>query len=358
VITPENLKFKHILIDKAVRSSTSYMERARAICARWPEADIVWVDSYWKNPVQLAMTPEEWVKNKRDYLVLGIKRTHDIVDSGRSTDFIASSHSTGCLSACTYCYHARRTIQNGQGSNLLTVHLNVQDVWDSIVRHHARQGRKVSNQCDSKYWTYDIGNVNDVSIDAMISDNPMYLISQAASMQGPKLSFATKTVHEEPFLSLDPKGMTRIRYSLMPQSISTAVDIRTSDIESRIRSANTLVAAGYEVHFNFSPVIIYPGFGQHWLELFHMIDDICNDEVKQQLACEIIFLTHSSELHDVNVTWHPKGEDYLWQPDIQQTKYNKPDVICYKYDIKKRKVEAFQQLLAATCPYIKVRYAF
>jgi hypothetical protein len=56
--------------------------------------------------------------------------------------------------------------------------------------------------------------------------------------------------------------------------------------------------------------------------------------------------------------WHPKSEEILWKPEIQQTKENKPDTICYKYGFKGSVVKYFIQLLNSAIPYCKVRYAF
>jgi hypothetical protein len=50
------------------------------------------------------------------------------------------------------------------------------------------------------------------------------------------------------------------------------------------------------------------------LELLEQLADGTNDRTKAQLAAEIIFLTHNEALHNVNLGWHPKGEDLLWRP--------------------------------------------
>jgi DNA repair photolyase len=43
----------------------------------------------------------------------------------------------------------------------------------------------------------------------------------------------------------------------MPQTIAKIVDVRTSPMSERIHSINDFVAAGYDVHVNFSPVIVH-----------------------------------------------------------------------------------------------------
>ena len=38
-----------------------------------------------------------------------------------------------------------------------------------------------------------------------------------------------------------------------------------------------------------------------------MLDAAFSREAKAQLAAEVIFLTHTKELHEVNLGWHPNG---------------------------------------------------
>jgi DNA repair photolyase len=146
----------------------------------------------------------------------------------------------------------------------------------------------------------------------------------------------------------------------MPEETSKKVDIRTSRIEDRIAALDDFVAAGYEVHLNFSPVIVHEGWLADWAELLEQIDAGTNDATKRQLACEIIFLTHNQGLHEVNLGWHPKGEELLWRPDLQQLKRSESGQwnVRYKSGYKGRYVDQLTTLLAERMPYCRVRYAF
>ena len=110
------------------------------------------------------------------------------------------------------------------------------------------------------------------------------------------------------------QGKTRVRFSLMPEAIATIVDVRTSPIGDRIAAVNDFVQAGYEVHLNFSPVIVYEGWENDYGPLFEQIDATLSSAAKDQLRAEIIFLTHNEQLHDVNLRWHPKAEGISGDP--------------------------------------------
>nr|WP_220447594.1 hypothetical protein [Nonomuraea diastatica] len=98
------------------------------------------------------------------------------------------------------------------------------------------------------------------------------------------------------------------------------LDIRTSPVTERIAAINDFVAAGYEEHVNLSPVVIRDGWLESWAELLEQLDDALNAEARQQLAAEMVFLTHNERLHEVNLGWHPQAEEMLWRPDVQHAK--------------------------------------
>jgi spore photoproduct lyase len=91
-----------------------------------------------------------------------------------------------------------------------------------------------------------------------------------------------------------------------------------------------------------------------------MIDDALSLEAKAQLRAEIIFLTHNAQLHEVNMQWHPKAEDYLWTPQTQEVKRSEGGMwnLRYKAAWKRQWLERFKALLGDKLPYCGVRYAF
>lgn len=352
------LDFKKIYLQSSANSHLLWRARAAEIINRFPSAQVVEVESHWKINELANADPSEWMQSKRDALVLGIKSglTHTL--NGRSANYIAASSSNGCLSSCQYCYVARRK----GGANPLTVFLNIEEIADSIRRHQKKLGVKLKpDQCDARFWTYDIGCNADLSLDAMVCDNPGYLVREFATMEYAKATFATKTVNEDYWMQFEPRERTRIRYSVMPQKIARYVDIGTSPISERIKSVNNLVAAGYEVHLNFSPIIMY-GEGNEWFEdwreLWNEIDDVLTPQAKAQMQAEVFFLTHSEALHDVNMKWNPKGESFLWKPELQVPKKTAPDLLVYEYDARRRELARFETELAKRLPYCTVRYSF
>jgi spore photoproduct lyase family protein len=347
------LNVRRIYLEPAIEQ----YQRGREVLAQFPSAERVEVASHWKIPELHgnAGLAEDWLRVKRDTLVLGVKKGLSMRPNGRSADFIAPSSSNGCAMACAYCYVPRR---KGY-ANPISVFVNIEELTRSIARHAGRQTVKEPNQVDASRWVYDLGENGDLSVDALISDNVRDLVALFRDLPNAKGSFATKFVNRD-LLSYDPQGATRVRVSLMPSHVAKLVDVRTSAVAERIAFINDLVAAGYEVHVNFSPVIVYDGWEADWAKLFDEIDQTLSPASKQQLKAEIIFLTHNAQLHDVNLSWHHKAEELLWRPDLQERKWsqNGQQNVRYKSSSKRAYLARFQEQLRNRLPYCEVRYAF
>ncbi|MFB9378798.1 spore photoproduct lyase family protein [Kineococcus gynurae] len=334
------------------------LPRGRQILARWPDAERVEVDSHWRIPELHGdeTNVRRWVRIKTEALVLGVKKSLTARPNGRSADFIAPSTANGCAMACAYCYVPRR---KGY-SNPVTVFCNIEQITGYLARHVARQGVKPEpNQCDPVSWVYDLGENGDCSVDADISDNVADLISLFRGLPSAKGSFATKYVNRR-LLDLDPQGRTRIRFSLMPAEIARLLDIRTSPVAERLAALDDFVAAGYEVHVNLSPVVVTANWLADWAELLDQLDAATSPATKAQLAAEVIFLTHNEDLHRVNLGWHPRAEEVLWRPAMQETKRSEGGQVNVRYRSgdKGRYVSELLALIEARTPWLRVRYAF
>ncbi|MEU0445737.1 spore photoproduct lyase family protein [Streptomyces tendae] len=332
--------------------------RGRQVLARFPDARVVEVHSHWGIPGLHGNegNVERWVRVKGETLVLGERKTLATRPNGRSADWIAPGASNGCAMACAYCYVPRR---KGY-ANPVTVFTNIDRIIAHLGRHIARQGpKREPNQCDADAWVYDVGENGDCSVDALICDNTADLVHAFGRWPTAKASFATKFVNPD-LLALDPRGRTRIRFSLMPLDDSRLLDVRTSPVAERIAAAGDFLDAGYEVHFNLSPVVVRPGWEDAWAQLLRHLDDVLPDRVKRQAAAEVIMLTHNRDLHEVNLGWHPRAEEVLWRPEIQQAKRSENGALNVRYraDVKAAAVARLRALVADHTPWLRIRYAF
>lgn len=174
-------------------------------------------------------------------------------------------------------------------------------------------------------------------------------------------SFATKYVNKK-LLDYNPEGKIRIRFSLMPQSYANLLEPNTSSIEERLSAVKLFQDAGYEVHLNFSPVIITDSWLEDYKELFSIVskqavkDNWDNDSVK----AEVIFLTHNKSKHIYNTLNDISGEDLIWRPDIQESKVSQygGENLRYEHTLKSQYIKEFTRLHDEIIPWNTIRYIF
>lgn len=137
------------------------------------------------------------------------------------------------------------------------------------------------------------------------------------------------------------------------------LELNTSKIIDRIKAINAFIDAGYDVHINFSPVIVAGNWLEEYENLFHMVNDYV--DYKDVVKAEVIFLTHNENKHKYNLTNNIPGEDeYLWVPTIQESKISQygGKNIRYKHDFKAQYIKKWTELHDQIIPWNTIRYIF
>jgi len=272
--------------------------------------------------------------------------------SGRSSDYITPSFGYGCLLNCSYCY-MKRHLSKG-----LSISKNYHDILTAVNSHAYFDTIEKPNQTDDKFITYDFSCNEDFALHLkyhewekifdFFKDHPIA-----------KGTIATKVIPIE-LLKYNPNKKIRIRFSLMPQVYSNLLEPNTPSIIDRIKAINTFIEAGYEIHINFSPVIVEKGWLEENEELFKLVDENVKEEHKKEVKCEVIFLTHNEDKHLQNIKDKLKGEELLWKPEIQEDKKSMygENNLRYKFQLKEKYIEEFKTLHNKIIPWNFIRYIF
>lgn len=146
----------------------------------------------------------------------------------------------------------------------------------------------------------------------------------------------------------------------MPQRYSTILEPNTPNMVDRIHAMNRYIEAGYDVHINFSPVIVEPNWLHQYTILFEMVHILLDDKYKHKVKAEVIFLTHNKDKHEYNLANNIAGEELLWRPDIQESKTSQygGENIRYKHDLKAQYIKEWTELHDDIIPWNKIRYIF
>ena len=273
--------------------------------------------------------------------------------SGRSTDYIAPSFGHGCLYNCTYCYMKRHKPEG------LTVAKNTMDILTEINSHAFFSDVEKPNQTGD-YITYDISCNEDFALHAKYHDwkTIFKFFRDHPLAMG---SFATKYVNKE-LLTFGAEGKIRIRFSLMPYELMEQLEPNTSKLYERLRAVRLFRNAGYEVHLNFSPVIVHDNWLMHYEQLFRTIESFAKNDGwdHDAVKAEVIFLTHNEEKHWYNIKNKLPGEEFLYTPKIQESKTSQygGDNLRYEHKRKATYIEQFRTLHDGIIPWNTIRYIF
>ena len=291
----------------------------------------------------LGFNPSHLVKNV-------VRKTFDIRPSGRSTDFITPSFGYGCLYNCSYCYCKRHTDED------ITIASNPQDILTAVNNHAMFAVVEKPNQTHPEYITYDLSCNEDFSLHAKYHKWE-YIFDFFKNHPRAMGSLATKYVNDK-LCTYNPEGKIRIRFSLMPQHYSDLLEPNTSSILERIKAIDRFIEAGYDVHINFSPVIVHDRWLEHYEYLFKQVNE--HVSYKDLVKAEVIFLTHNEEKHKRNLIYGTPGEHLIWKPEIQESKISQygGKNIRYKAGLKAQYIKEWTRLHDEIIPWNTIRYIF
>lgn len=278
------------------------------------------------------------------------RKSFIIRESGRSTDYISPSFGFGCVYNCSYCYMKRH---KPKGLDIAT---NTGDILTAINNHVWFADVEKPNQTHPSYITYDISCNEDFALHAKFHDW-QYIFDYFKNHPIAMGSFATKYVNPN-LTAYDPNGKIRIRFSLMPQAYANLLEPNTSKIIDRVKAIDAFIDAGYDVHINFSPVIVTNDWLDQYENLFHIVNDYVS--YKDVVKAEVIFLTHNKSKHVYNTLNDISGEGLIWRPDIQEIKTSQygGENLRYQHTLKSQYIKEFTRLHDEIIPWNTIRYIF
>jgi spore photoproduct lyase len=283
--------------------------------------------------------------------LVNTKRKNLIIrPSGRSTDFLTPTIIMGCGFQCSYCYCKR---YKTEGVDVAT---NINDILTEIDHHVWFADVEKPNQTHPEFVSYDLGCNSDMALHAKHYDwrKVFDFFKNHPKAMG---SFATKYVNED-LLTYNPEGKIRIRFSLMPEKYANKLEPNTTSIDLRIKNIDRFIKAGYDVHINFSPVIVEKDWLIEYGELFRKVQG--GVEYKDKVKAEVIFLTHNEGKHKYNLAHKLPGEHLLWVPKIQERKISQygGENIRYEHNRKADYIKQFIELHDEIIPWNTIRYCF
>lgn len=266
--------------------------------------------------------------------------------NNNSANAIAPNLIYGCFGGCvnTYCYMSR---YNG---TRVFVNTNVDEIFQSVVEWE-KTYNKVPDQQDPVYTMVDIAcNTDLVLMQKHVKKTGISLHDYLLMYDKHENLNTTMATKYPGLLTLDVTSFNkppRVRVSLMPQAYSNILEPKMQSIESRIKDIERLKNLGWEVHINYSPVIIYKDFRKEYRDLFSQVKKIAGEN-----KCEVIFLTnHPNQMERVNGL----ASEMMYKSS--QVK-NKMGVMRYPLEYKSKAIQIFKDEYSEFFDLKTIRYIF
>lgn len=263
--------------------------------------------------------------------------------NNNSANCIAPNLIYGCFGGCvdTYCYMSR---YNG---DRVFVNQNVDEIFNSVVEWE-KSYDKFPDQQDPKYTMVDIACNSDLVLMQKFIPNGLHDYLKLYD-DHPQLNTTMATKYSG-LLKLDVNHFNkkpRIRVSVMPQIYSDVLEPKMQKISSRIKDIQRIKDLGWEVHINYSPLIFYPEWQEHYKQLFEEILEHAGEN-----KCEVIALTnHANQMAKSTVA---AKELMRFSNEIK----NNSGVMRYPLKHKKRRINEFKVLYSQYFNLNTIRYIF
>jgi hypothetical protein len=116
---------------------------------------------------------------------------------------------------------------------------------------------------------------------------------------------------------------------------------------------------GFEVHINLSPIVITENFIEEYSSLLENVNDVLSQRAKDQMAYEIIFVTHENVVNENMQTYMPKAFEMITDgPCSLEPKWNKKNIYSYSRKDKILLKEEMNCMINKYTPYSRIRYMF
>lgn len=362
-----------------LNEKSEHTQIAQHVLTAHPGAEIVRVKSNthsWNGRVSSTDPDDHYFEKATKIGVLHRNAKWKADPNGRSTDFLPSQMLVqGCAFFCEYCYCLRHYVNNYPKvyDDALKMVEFVDEVMHNLPQYEElfekvckKSFEKDRDSRHSPYVTFDIGCDSDCTLDNQLTRHSNYpghvidIMNGIGAIPGALVSFATKGDSFDSFIA-DCKypNKNRIRLSIMPEHHRRILEKNTAPIINRLNAVNKLVAAGFEVHINLSPVVITKDLKADFGGMLKLIDDTLSSQAKAQMAYEIIMLTHSESLFNAVEFRNKEAHDLMVNGPLRLVpKWNKPNVLSYKRQSKEVLKKFFAQQISNITPYARIRYMF
>jgi spore photoproduct lyase len=296
-ITLRQKKERMALVPRRIYYEPPVLDYKLGKILRQKFSDVPWIPIKNHNNIEeLCQSPNSDFIRMKQYLIVGVRKTHKYVPNHKSSDFLVPYTSSGCSAACLYCY----LVCNYNKCSYLRLFVNREQMLGKLIR---------TAQQSPKELTFEIGSNSDLVLENTITGNLLWTIETFAKEEKGFLTFPTKFNMVEPLLGLEHRGRVVFRMNVNPEEIIRRIELGTSPLGQRIDAVNKMAEAGYRIGLLVAPVVMVGNWKQLYSGLFDILAEKLSPRVKREMFFEVIFMTYSYVHRAINKEAFPNAPD-------------------------------------------------
>lgn len=238
--------------------------RAKAIAARFPEANIVRCDSY----AEIFNRKKQDFRLQKANAALMLARKHgrhvlrapDGYGFGGAHNYYFSTM-LNCMYDCRYCF-----LQGMYRSAHHVVFVNYEDFADAIdeaVSKHAP---------DEEVWFYSGYDCDSLALEPVV-EAAGYFVERLSARSNAVLELRTKSTQVRGLLGREAAPNVVVAFSLTPDEISRNLEHKVPNVRKRIEAMANLQEQGWKIGLRFDPLVYAKNFKEQYRSLFESLFD-------------------------------------------------------------------------------------
>ena len=261
----------------------------------------------------------------------------------------------GCPAHCQYCYLAGSL----PGPPVTRVYANLPEILDGLPAFLGA-GTVTSASADraAEGTTFEASCYTDpLAIEHLtgaLAETIAFFGRWDAAVQ---LRWTTKFDAVDPFIGIEHRKRTRVRFSVNARSITQGFEGGTASLDERIHALGRLARAGYPVGLTVAPIMPVAGWQEQYESLFTLVEDETRDVRDLDLSVELITHRFTPGSRDVLLGWYPATKLEMDQSSrsLKRTKFGSTKYV-YRKDVMKELRSFFQERIAARLPRARILY--
>lgn len=244
-----------LYIEKSLKTNL----QAQKILEKNKNTPIIWIDNH-KNIFDKSIA---WNKEKTMILAKWknfIQNAPDWYGFSETNAFFLKN-SINCVFDCDYCY-LKWAFKNDD----LLFFLDYETMKEEVINNINKQTNWLSNRFYSSDYSDNLATDN-------LTDFTSEFIPFFETLENTKLEIRTKSNNIWNLLKLNPAKNTEIAFSLNPKEVIETYEHKTSPLDERIKSINTLLDAGWQVGIRFLPLVEIENYQKVYDNLIEYIKD-------------------------------------------------------------------------------------